>query len=65
MTSATHPRDGRADLVARSGKRFYLPDGSEQRERDAAYTTLHETQPWGPRQAIWEYDVRDDLKAPL
>ena len=42
---------------------FYLPDGEEQRARDAAYERLHETQPWGPRQRIWEHDVRDDLAA--
>jgi salicylate hydroxylase len=42
---------------------FYLPDGAEQRERDAGYATLHATHPWGPRQPIWEHDVRDDLVA--
>ena len=42
---------------------FYLPDGEEQRARDAAYAVLPETQPWGPRQRIWEYDVRDALRA--
>lgn len=42
---------------------FYLPDGEEQQARDAAYATLHESQPWGPRQRIWEYDVRDALAA--
>ncbi len=41
---------------------FYLPDGPEQRERDAGYATLHESRPWGPRQSIWEHDVRDDLR---
>jgi len=46
-----------------AGDRFYLPDGAEQRERDAAYATLHETHPWGHRQAIWEYDVREALPA--
>jgi salicylate hydroxylase len=40
---------------------FYLPDGDEQRARDASYATLSETQPWGPRQRIWEYDVRAAL----
>jgi len=40
---------------------FYLPDGEQQRARDAAYRTLTETQPYGPRQRIWEYDVRDAL----
>jgi hypothetical protein len=32
-----------------------------QRERDERYRTLLETLPWGPRQPIWEHDVRDDL----
>ena len=40
---------------------FYLPDGDEQRARDTAYATLHESLPWGPRQRLWEYDVRDGL----
>lgn len=40
---------------------FYLPDGPEQRERDARYVKLHEALPWGPRQPIWEYDVREAL----
>jgi salicylate hydroxylase len=40
---------------------YYLPDGDEQRERDALYATLHDKQPWGHRQALWEHDVRDDL----
>jgi salicylate hydroxylase len=40
---------------------FYLPDGPEQRARDASYATLAEAQPYGPRQRIWEYDVRDAL----
>jgi salicylate hydroxylase len=40
---------------------FYLPDGPEQRARDARYADLHEMWPWGLRQAIWEYDVRDTL----
>jgi salicylate hydroxylase len=42
---------------------FYLPDGEEQRARDAAYATLHERQPWGPREALWDYDVRGELGA--
>jgi salicylate hydroxylase len=42
---------------------FYLPDGEQQRTRDAAYETLHETQPWGSRQRIWEHDVRETLRA--
>jgi salicylate hydroxylase len=40
---------------------FYLPDGEEQRQRDASYTTLLETLPWGTRQPIWEHDVRTAL----
>jgi salicylate hydroxylase len=42
---------------------FYLPDGEEQRRRDAAYATLRQTLPWGTRQPIWEYDVRTALAA--
>ena len=41
---------------------FYLPDGGEQQARDAEYARLHETQPWGHRQRLWEHDVRDDLR---
>jgi salicylate hydroxylase len=40
---------------------FYLPDGEEQRRRDAAYGTLPQTLPWGTRQPIWEHDVRSAL----
>jgi salicylate hydroxylase len=40
---------------------FYLPDGEEQRRRDAAYGTLLQTLPWGTRQPIWEHDVRSAL----
>jgi salicylate hydroxylase len=40
---------------------FYLPDGVQQRARDASYRTLGGTQPYGPRQRIWEYDVREAL----
>jgi salicylate hydroxylase len=40
---------------------FYLPDGPEQRERDAAYATLLDTLPFGTRQPIWEHDVRTAL----
>jgi salicylate hydroxylase len=60
-------RLGRAEELQASSSAaanvFYLPDGEEQRARDAAYASLHETQPWGPRQRIWEYDVRDALAA--
>jgi salicylate hydroxylase len=41
---------------------FYLPDGQEQRARDESYLTLRETLPWGTRQRIWEYDVRQDVQ---
>jgi len=40
---------------------FYLPDGEEQRRRDARYAALLEELPFGTRQPIWEYDVRDAL----
>jgi salicylate hydroxylase len=40
---------------------FYLPDGEEQRRRDADYGTLLQTLPWGTRQPIWEHDVRTAL----
>jgi salicylate hydroxylase len=40
---------------------FYLADGEEQRARDAAYERLHEERPWGPREGLWDYDVRDEL----
>lgn len=43
---------------------FYLDDGAEQRARDEGYRTLHETHPWGFRQGIWDYDVRDALRGP-
>jgi salicylate hydroxylase len=53
------------DLQASSSaaaSNFYLDDGDEQRARDEGYRRLHETHPWGFRQAIWEYDVRDALR---
>ena len=40
---------------------FYLPDGDEQRARDARYATLLDELPFGTRQPIWEYDVRGAL----
>jgi salicylate hydroxylase len=40
---------------------FYLPDGDLQRERDLRYETLLDTLPWGPRQPLWEHDVRSAL----
>jgi salicylate hydroxylase len=47
--------------ASKAGDVFYLPDGPEQRERDAGYATLHERQPWGHRQQLWEHDVRSAL----
>ena len=46
---------------AQAGHVFYLPDGEEQRRRDAEYATLHERLPFGHRQRLWEYDVRSSL----
>ena len=46
---------------AQAGNVFYLPDGDEQRRRDEEYATLHERQPFGHRQKLWEYDVRSSL----
>jgi salicylate hydroxylase len=46
---------------SKAGDVFYLPDGEEQLERDAGYATLHERQPWGHRQQLWEHDVRSAL----
>ena len=60
-------RTSRAGMLQTSSQTaantFYLPDGAEQRARDAEYARLHETQPWGHRQQLWEHDVRDDLRA--
>jgi len=60
-----HVRMARAtelqESSARAGNVFYLPDGEEQQRRDAEYATLHERLPWGHRQKLWEYDVRDAL----
>ena len=44
-----------------AGNELFLPDGPDQVARDRAYTDLGVTQPWGTRQRIWEYDVRDAL----
>jgi salicylate hydroxylase len=43
---------------------FYLADGEEQRRRDADYATLHELRPWGPREGLWDYDVRAESGVP-
>lgn len=40
---------------------FYLPDGAEQRLRDARYATILKEFPYGTRQPIWEHDVREAL----
>jgi salicylate hydroxylase len=45
-----------------AGSELYLADGPAQVARDAALARLPETQPWGTRQRIWEYDVRDALE---
>jgi salicylate hydroxylase len=49
------------DSSATAANVFYLPDGEEQRQRDAQYATLLEKLPFGTRQPIWEHDVRDAL----
>lgn len=60
-------RMGRAEELQASSSTaanvFYLPDGEEQRRRDTGYGTLLEKLPFGTRQPIWEYDVREDLAA--
>jgi salicylate hydroxylase len=40
---------------------FFLPDGEEQKARDASWKTLLDTFPWGPRQPIWQHDVRQHM----
>jgi salicylate hydroxylase len=42
---------------------FYLDDGPRQQERDAAYLRLQAIQPWGPREPLWDHDVRTALTA--
>jgi salicylate hydroxylase len=60
-------RMGRAEELQESSTAaagiFYLPDGEEQRRRDAGYATLLARLPFGTRQPIWEYDVREALAA--
>jgi salicylate hydroxylase len=46
---------------AAAANTFYLPDGEEQRQRDEHYSRLLEQLPYGTRQPIWEYDVREAL----
>jgi salicylate hydroxylase len=52
------------DSSASAANTFYLPDGEEQQQRDAQYATLLARQPFGTRQPLWEYDVRDALDTP-
>jgi salicylate hydroxylase len=47
--------------AASAANSFYLADGAEQAARDADYATLDERRPWGPREGLWDYDVRDRL----
>ena len=42
---------------------YFLPDGEEQIARDAAWAELPKTLRFGPRQTIWQHDVRDKLKS--
>jgi salicylate hydroxylase len=51
------------DSSRAAAESFYLPDGEEQRRRDARFATLLDELPFGTRQPIWEYDVRDSLAA--
>lgn len=44
-----------------AGFEFFLEDGPAQRERDERFRRLPETQPFGTRQRVWEYDVRQAL----
>lgn len=56
-----HRAEELQDSSATAANVFYLPDGEEQRQRDARYATLLEKLPFGTRQPIWEHDVRDAL----
>lgn len=47
-----------------AGFEFFLEDGPAQQERDARFRALAQTQPFGTRQRVWEYDVRTALAAP-
>ena len=42
---------------------YHVPDGPEQRRRDAELAVLPTRQRFGLRQAIWEHDVRRDVAA--
>jgi salicylate hydroxylase len=58
-------RTGRAEeLQAQAhgaGDEFFLEDGPAQAARDERFRRLPETQPFGTRQLVWEYDVRSAL----
>jgi salicylate hydroxylase len=41
-----------------AGDEFFLEDGPDQVARDERFRRLAETQPFGTRQLVWEYDVR-------
>ncbi len=60
--SARMSRAGELQRSSRAAaESFYLPEGDEQRARDAEYLKLRESLPWGTRQPIWEHDVRATL----
>jgi salicylate hydroxylase len=44
-----------------AGFEFFLEDGPAQRARDERFRLLPASQPFGTRQPVWEYDVRDVL----
>ena len=57
-------RAGELQAQARdAGNEFFLEEGPEERERDERLRPLPATQPFGTRQRVWEYDVRDALAA--
>jgi salicylate hydroxylase len=60
-----HRAEELQDSSANAANVFYLPDGEAQRQRDARYATLLDQLPFGTRQPIWEYDVRDALAGPV
>ena len=52
---------GLQDQAREAGFEFFLEDGPAQRERDERFRRLPESQPFGTRQRVWEYDVRTAL----
>ena len=44
-----------------AGDEFFLEDGPAQAARDERFRRLPESQPFGTRQLVWEYDVRAAL----